>query len=108
MASALQVAGAYGLTFLYGLLPPLMAWQLRQRQQRAARTAGAAARGMGGQGLPAHGGCSAEGPLVPGGAPVLAAILVVVGAITVGRIASDLGLPLDQVAAHLAQAAVGQ
>ncbi|GAB4818997.1 hypothetical protein N2152v2_006043 [Parachlorella kessleri] len=77
---ALDVAGAYGLTLLYGLLPPVMAWRLRQQQQD-----------------PAGRRMDQPGPLVPGGTVVLVAALGVVGAITIGRVSTDLGLPVDAV-----------
>lgn len=104
------MAGAYGLTLLYGLLPPLMAWQLRGRQQAQQQrdgTGGAAvaAAGRGAAAAVAVAGAAEPGPLVPGGTPVLAAVFAVVAAITLGRVAADLGLPLDSVAAQLAQAA---
>jgi hypothetical protein len=122
----LQVAGAYGLTLLYGLLPPLMAWQLRhqqqEQQQQARHSHGAAASGPpaatsiasaqtpGGAKPLAQTGSAEDvsgesSPLVPGGFPVLAGMLAVVGAMTAGRVSADLGLPLDWVVAQLQQMA---
>jgi len=87
-----QVAGAYGLTLLYGLLPPVMAWQLRH-QQHQHHPAGFMER------QPA--------PLVPGGTALLAMMLGVVGAITIGRVSTDLGLPLESMVSQ-AQQLVGR
>ena len=36
ICNALQVAGAYGMTLLYGVVPPLMAWRLQPRHAAGA------------------------------------------------------------------------
>lgn len=44
---ALEIAGGYFMTLLYGILPPLMAWQLREKLQGQPTKAGQAAIGSG-------------------------------------------------------------
>lgn len=44
---SLQIAGGYFMTLLYGILPPLMAWQLREKLQGQPTKAGQAAIGSG-------------------------------------------------------------
>eukprot|EP00887_Chlorella_sp_A99_P006995 scaffold2.g6995.t1 len=105
----LTVAGAYGMTLLYGCLPPLMAW--RQRAAREAAQPGAPARGARAARraapppAPATGGWQAgweaDGLLqmVPGGQPVLAALLSAAVGLEVSRLVADFGLPLGSAAA---------
>lgn len=76
------------MTLLYGLLPPVMAWQLRARRAAAAGPA------------------SPEGaPFVPGGTPVLAGMFGLATAIELSHVAADLGwqLPAADPAAALLQ-----
>lgn len=70
--AVLNAVGGYGMTALYGVLPPLMAWRLR------------AAQAVGG-------GAPAPPPLLPGGRPVLASLCAGAAAVEVGRLADDLG-----------------
>lgn len=90
-----QAAGAYGMTLLYGVVPPLMAWQLR-RLQAASSTAmppSPAAQPAAAPWWEAQ--LREAGPFVPGGTPVLAGMLAVALVIGAGRIGSDLGVELD-------------
>jgi tyrosine-specific transport protein len=68
--AALNVAGGYGMTLLYGVLPPLMAWRTRE----AGREGAAAA-------VPS---------LLPGGRPLLGALTACAVAVEVGRLVEDL------------------
>ena len=80
------------MTLLYGMLPPVMAWQLRARR----------AAGGGAGGAPA----SPEGaPFVLGGTPVLAGMFGVATAIELSHVAADLGwrLPAGDAAGALLQ-----
>jgi tyrosine-specific transport protein len=79
--AVLSVAGGYGMTALYGLMPPLMAWRLRQADEaRAAVVPPTAAAAPALQPRPR---------LMPGGVPALAGVLA--GATGVGftRVAVD-------------------
>jgi len=67
---ATQVAGGYGMTLLYGIVPPLMAWNLRSAP--------------GGEHKPAF-----KFPLVPGGRPVLASVASCAAALEFGKLAID-------------------
>lgn len=94
----LTTAGAYGMTLLYGCMPPLMAWQQRAQRQRQAQQQAQRAPGRGRaraatrqhqqQGSPA------DLWMVPGGQPVLAGMLAVAVALEVSRLATDMGLSL--------------
>lgn len=83
--AALNVAGGYGMTALYGVLPPLMAWRMREAGKEA--------------------GSSAPPPpsLLPGGRPLLGALTTCAVAVEVGRLAED--LKPAQVAAAASDAA---
>jgi tyrosine-specific transport protein len=74
--TVLNAVGGYGMTALYGVLPPLMAWRLRSQQQRAAASAVAV---------------PTPAPLLPGGRPVLASLCAGAAGIEVSRLADDLG-----------------
>lgn len=115
---ALAFAGGYGMTLLYGLLPPLMAWQLRsklrsrQRPAAAAHAASAppaeAAVGRVQEQWLAQSAQQDEAPheapprqpwwrqqheeMVPGGAPVLAGLFVAAVAVIEQRFVIDAGL----------------
>lgn len=67
---ATQVAGGYGMTLLYGIIPPLMAWNLRSAP--------------GAQHKPAL-----KLPLVPGGRPLLASVASCAAALEFGKLAVD-------------------
>ncbi|CAD7704974.1 unnamed protein product [Ostreobium quekettii] len=67
---ATQVAGGYGITLLYGILPPLMAWSVRPVGTVNQRFAPLM-------------------PMVPGGRKVLASITSCAAAIEVGKLAAD-------------------
>ena len=112
-----QYASSYGMVTLYGLMPPLMAWRLRARQEAEGRSParGVARSGRGG-GLAGAATWAASlaqpgsgGAFVPGGTPVLAGMLAVAAVIGWGRLAADLGLPppLEAVAGGLTQVAGG-
>lgn len=76
---ASQMAGAYGITLLYGIIPPLMAWQIRHPSE-------------GGQ-------FRVKNPMVPGGKPVLASLASFAAAIEVGKLATDSGAFLSGLSA---------
>lgn len=69
--AASQIAGAYGITLLYGILPPMMAWHARKPGTE---------EDQGG-----------KMPLVPGGSPVLASLASCAAAVEVGKFATDSG-----------------
>jgi len=75
--SVLNAVGGYGMTALYGVLPPLMAWKLRGRE---------------GSNKGAH----TPPPLLPGGTPVLASLCLGALAIEVSRLVDDLGGALSE------------
>ena len=90
------------MTLLYGVLPPLMAWSLRDQLQRRAAAAQAPTptptRNTTSPSPPqveAPWLSTVQEPLVPGGAPVLAALLVVAVGIELTRLAADSGLVLS-------------
>ncbi|KAL4459158.1 hypothetical protein ABPG75_014023 [Micractinium tetrahymenae] len=111
---ALEIAGGYFMTLLYGILPPLMAWQLRHKLQGKATQAGEAAKSGAAAVQRAEqrqrpvelaGGAaerSAQPPLpwwrqqheemVPGGLPVLAGMFSAACLIEFSRLAADAGL----------------
>jgi tyrosine-specific transport protein len=78
--AALNAAGGYGMTALYGLLPPLMAWRLREQQLRATADAGSD------DALP-----SPSALRLPGGRAALAGLTAAAAAVEVGRLAEDVG-----------------
>lgn len=69
--STLSAAGGYGMTLLYGLLPPVMLWALRSR--------------VGQSSMMAH------QVLVPGGRPVLGGLFAIASLVAVNRIGADMG-----------------
>lgn len=72
---ALQAAGGYGMTALYGVLPPLMAWQWRtSRQVKDPETASTS---------------SMYARLVPGGNLVLAFLVCCATTVEVGHLVLD-------------------
>lgn len=91
-----QFAGAYFMTLLFGILPPVMAWQLRakaqaRREQQPAPLQHAAATDPE----------AAQAPqpwwqqhvdMVPGGAPLLAGLFSAALAIQLSKLAADAGL----------------
>ena len=118
----LQMAGAYGMTVLYGVAPPLMALRLRQQQTRHGR------RGMAGtqpgpnefvskqpadmgsffaedaaEQAPPQDGVTdwvarqqqqlRQADMLPGGRPVLVALCVMATGVTMGQLWRDLGAP---------------
>eukprot|EP00210_Caulerpa_lentillifera_P004707 g4491.t1 len=69
---ATRIAGGYGMTLLYGVLPPIMAWYMRHPK-----------------GCPS---CARRPPnFVPGGRPVLASLTSFAASIEIGKLCSDLG-----------------
>ena len=68
------------MTALYGLLPPLMAWRLREQQLRATADAGSD------DALP-----SPSALRLPGGRAALAGLTAAAAAVEVGRFAEDVG-----------------
>lgn len=116
--AVLSVAGGYGMTLLYGVLPPLMAWSLRGQaageQARAAQAQAQQQEEGAGRGRGSGAALSSSSlppvfePMVPGGAPVLAALLAAAVAIEVSRAAADAGLTLGALSsAEGAQALLG-
>ena len=107
LPACLQFAGAYGMTTLYGLLPPVMAWQLRQKmrarapeqqqqqqqaqQQQAQPAAAQPAAAQRHQRQPRWRQQPHE-EMVPGGAPVLAGMFSAAVVIGASRLAADVGL----------------
>lgn len=92
--AALNVAGGYGMTALYGVLPPVMAWRLRER--RAGKYS------------------SKPLPLsLPGGRAALATLTAAAAAVELGRLQADLlgrhdaGLDAATASAVGAAAAIG-
>lgn len=77
--AVLNAVGGYGMTALYGVLPPLMAWKLRRGRSSGD---GGGRAGVAPPSTP---------PLLPGGTPVLASLCAGAVAIEVGRLADDLG-----------------
>lgn len=78
--AVLSVAGGYGMTAMYGVLPPLMAARLRSQQEGDAKSSGAA------EGADAW---AATGAMLPGGAPVLAGLLVMATGVGLSRLVAD-------------------
>lgn len=70
--TATQIAGAYGMTLLYGIMPPLMAWCIRHP-------------------IEGHVPKTTRKQLVPGGRPVLASLASCAVALEVGKLAKDSG-----------------
>lgn len=66
--TATQMAGAYGSTLLYGLLPPLMAWCVRQNSEANQKP---------------------KKPMVPGGRPVLFSLASSAVVFELGKFATD-------------------
>ena len=101
---ALQIAGGYFMTLLYGVLPPLMAWQLRKKmvatkQQQAAEDGGALQPQQQQQSWlqaqpkqPQQQQQQQHEEMVPGGQPVLAGMFSMAMVIEVSRLAADAGL----------------
>ncbi|KAK9804780.1 hypothetical protein WJX72_004945 [[Myrmecia] bisecta] len=79
----LQAAGAYGMTLLYGVAPPLMAWSRRSAASSQPANSSQAAR-----------------PMVPGGPFVLASLCSCATGIEVARIAADSGPSLESLGLH--------
>ena len=69
--AVLSVAGGYGMTALYGIMPPLMAWNLREKQASSSSS------------------YTAWPALLPGGGPVLAGVLVAATGVGLTRAAVD-------------------
>lgn len=95
------------MTLLYGVVPPLMAWQLRCKSSSApagAPTPAPAPSSAAAGWLPAgRAGRQFVSPYVPGGTPVLAGMLAVAMTIGAGRIAADMGLDFTSVAGQLTE-----
>ncbi|GMH35841.1 hypothetical protein BSKO_03709 [Bryopsis sp. KO-2023] len=70
--TATQIAGAYGMTLLYGIMPPLMAWCVRHP-------------------IEGHSPKASKKRMVPGGRPVLASLASCAAALEVGKLAKDSG-----------------
>jgi len=68
--TATKIAGGYGMTLLYGILPPIMAWGIRH-------PIGAKP-------------CPQKQAFVPGGRPVLASLTSFAASIEIGKLVSDL------------------
>ncbi|PRW20529.1 tyrosine-specific transport -like [Chlorella sorokiniana] len=92
---ALEFAGAYFMTLLFGILPPVMAWQLRRKaqsrreQQPGARRAALEEEEAAGVAQPWW---QQHADMVPGGAPLLAGLFSVALAIQLSKLAADAGL----------------
>ena len=92
----LNAVGGYGMTALYGVLPPLMAWRLREKQQEIEEGGGvvktALTRATKQQKLapPAPSLSNLSPPLLPGGRAALTALTTASVAVEVGRLADDL------------------
>jgi hypothetical protein len=71
----MQAAGAYGMTALYGILPPFMAWRWRAIQAKSADSSEAS---------PSMYGC-----LVPGGNFMLAFLACCATTVELGRLVLD-------------------
>jgi len=68
--AATRIAGGYGMTLLYGVLPPIMAWYLRHPAEDAS--------------------CAKKRELVPGGRPVLASLTSFAASVEIGKLLTDL------------------
>lgn len=75
--AATRIAGGYGMTLLYGILPPIMAWCIRHPTEQSANNQGTKT------GLK-------RGPFVPGGRPVLASLTSFAASIEIGKLMTDL------------------
>lgn len=91
----LNAVGGYGMTALYGVLPPLMAWKLREQQEKeggereggGAETATKAKAPKQQELVPVP---SFSPPLLPGGRAALTALTTASVAVEVGRLADDI------------------
>ena len=98
----LNAVGGYGMTALYGVLPPLMAWKLREQQEKGkeeeeieVETAKAKAPEQQQELAPDLASSSPRRPafsppLLPGGRAALTALTTASVAVEVGRLADDL------------------
>ena len=92
----LNAVGGYGMTALYGVLPPLMAWKLREQQEKegeregGVETAAATAKAPKQQQQELVPAPSFSPPLLPGGRAALTALTTASVAVEVGRLADDL------------------
>ena len=94
----LNAVGGYGMTALYGVLPPLMAWKLRERQDKeregeekegSVETMTKALKQQKQKVAPVLT-SSFSPPLLPGGRAALTALTTASVAVEVGRLADDL------------------
>lgn len=94
----LNAVGGYGMTALYGVLPPLMAWKLRERQDKeregeekegSVETMTKALEQQKQKVAPVLT-SSFSPPLLPGGRAALTALTTASVAVEVGRLADDL------------------
>lgn len=92
---ALEFAGAYFMTLLFGILPPVMAWQLRRKaqsrreQQPPPLRAAPAQQEAAGTAQPWW---QQHADMVPGGPPLLAGLFSAALAIQLSKLAADAGL----------------
>lgn len=90
-----QFAGAYFMTLLFGILPPVMAWQLRRKaqsrreQQPPPLRAAPAQQEAAGTAQPWW---QQHADMVPGGPPLLAGLFSAALAIQLSKLAADAGL----------------
>ena len=123
--AVLSIAGGYGMTTLYGVLPPLMVWKLRAAEESKNKDATGVANGggksQGGGNIFAsskqqqkqekqkQGSLSSSlpsvEPLMPGGIPVLASVLAAAVGIGLSRVVADADGALEVVSNVAADAA---
>jgi amino acid permease len=88
----LSAAGGYGMTFMYGILPPMMVWSLRRRLNSMKKEEEEGdMSGNGSKGSDSGGG-GGEMILVPGGDVVLGVMLVTGAAVGLSRLMTDVHL----------------
>ena len=90
-----QFAGAYFMTLLYGVLPPVMVWQLRRKAQHRREQQPEVAAPAGearGAWQPPQPWWQQHSDMVPGGAPLLAGLFSAAVAIQLSKLALDAGL----------------
>lgn len=90
--AVLSVAGGYGMTLLYGLLPPMMAWKLREQNSSSSPVPSSIVGGGASSSSTAVPASGSEEEMVPGGKPVLAILFGMAAAVEVGRLLTDVGL----------------
>jgi tyrosine-specific transport protein len=87
--AVLSIAGGYGMTALYGVMPPVMAWKLRKQMQRSSDDHILSQLEVSTTNITSSPSPSSYESMVPGGMPALAGVFAAAVGVGLSRVAAD-------------------